>query len=210
MTRPARHLATLLAAAAVLAVTVTAAPAAQARSGAAPVTAADSVTTYPGNYTSVELLDNDSDAEGDSLKVCQNGGEHYPKITADFSKTDVSFAVKTKAKPGTYVYTYFACDGTSQTAGTVTLVVATPPKIKLRQVSNGLGKLRATSKAPFKVRIAYGTFGEESPDGYVVVPKKGSAVFTVHRTKIDWVASTMNGDFLASGHVRGILLPRAS
>ena len=40
---------------------------AQARSGAAPVTAPDTVTTYPGNLATLRPLRNDSDPEGDKL-----------------------------------------------------------------------------------------------------------------------------------------------
>jgi hypothetical protein len=208
MTRPARHLLGVLAPAALVLALLAATPAAGARGGSSPVTTSDTVTSYPGNFPTVKLLDNDSDADGDTLTVCTTGTESYPRIAADFSKTDVAFSIKSSAKPGSYSYTYFACDGTTQVAGTVTLVVAAPPRIKVRQVSNGLGKLRVTSKAPFKIRLGYGSFAEEDADGYVTVGKNGSAVFTVHRTKIDWLATTLGGEVLAAGHLRGILLPR--
>ncbi len=173
-----------------------------ARSGSAPVTAPDPVTTYPGNFDFTKVLANDSDAEGDKLKVCGLGTEKYPRIRVDFEKKYLVLEVGGKATPGTYAFTYLACDGTSQTPGTLTLVVTEPPKIKVRAVRAAHGRLRATSKAPFKVELTYGNFSKDDPEGKVIIPKRGSLVFSSRYHHVDWIARTTDGTFLTQGQVR--------
>ncbi len=174
----------------------------QARSGTAPVTAPDTVTTYAGNAVFPKVLANDSDAEGDRLTVCGLGAEKYPRIRTDFEKRYLYLEVGAKAKPGTYTFTYLACDGTAQTPGTVTLVLADPPKIKVRAVRAALGRVRATSKAPFKVELTYGNFSKDDPEGKVIIPKQGSVVFSSRYHHVDWIARTTDGTFLTRGDVR--------
>lgn len=173
-----------------------------ARSGTAPVTAPDTVTTYPGNLDFPKVLANDSDAEGDRLTVCGLGTEKYPRIRTDFEKRYLYLEVGAKAKPGTYSFTYLACDGTAQTPGSVTLVVAEPPKIKVRAVRAAHGRVRATSKAPFKVELTYGNFSKDDPEGKVIIPKRGSVVFSSRYHHVDWIARTTDGTFLTQGQVR--------
>jgi hypothetical protein len=195
MTRPLRRLSAL----AVLALASLAAAGgpASARSGTAPVTAPDRVTTYPGNFEFLKVLANDSDAEGDRLRVCALGSEKYRHIRTDPEKRTVSLDVGGKAQPGTYTFTYYACDGTAQTPGTLTLVVLEPPVIKVRHVPAGL---RAVSKAAFQVRLTYGNFSRDDPEGVVRIPRRGSVVFTSRYEHVDWIARTADGTFLDQGH----------
>jgi hypothetical protein len=174
----------------------------EARSGSAPVTAPDTVTTYPENYEFPAVLRNDSDADGDRLKICGLGPEKYGRIRADFEKRYLVLDVGGKAEPGTYTFTYYACDDTAQTPGTVTLVVAEPPKIKVRAVNAAHGRLRATSRAPFKVKLTYGDYTKDDAEGTVIIPQRGSVVFSTRYHRTDWLARTVDGTFLARGHVR--------
>ena len=197
MTRPLRRLSAIFAAVMAFVLVAAAGDQAAARSGAPPVTAPDHVTTYPGNFDFTKVLANDSDAEGDRLKVCALGPEKYRHIRADAEKRTVSLDIGGKARPGTYTFTYYACDGTARTAGTLTLVVNEPPVIKVRHVAAGL---RATSKAPFQVRLTYGNFSRDDPEGVVRIPKRGSVEFTSRYEHVDWIARTADGTFLDQGH----------
>jgi Big-like domain-containing protein len=172
-----------------------------ALSGSAPVTAPDRVTAYAGQYVFVKALANDSDPEGDKLVICGLTPQRHPRITADFDNPKVlAIGVGGRAKPGTYVFTYYACDGTSQAPGTVTLVVAEPPKIKVRAVAHAHDKVRATSNAPFVVKLTFGD-GTEDYEGLVYIPKRGSVVFTTRFPRLYWSARKTDGTLLARGYV---------
>ena len=186
------------------AVTLVAGPAgasspAGARSGTPPRTAPDAVTTYAGNFEVVRVLGNDSDVENDRLKVCALGPEKYPQIRTDVYGRKVDVTVRTKAAPGTYTFTYYACDGTAQTPGTLTLVVAEPPRIKLRPVPGRPGRVQATSDAPFKVRLTYGNFLRDDAEGIVTIPRHGSVRFSTRYHRTDWIARTVDGTQLDRG-----------
>jgi hypothetical protein len=171
--------------------------------GAAPVTAPDTVTTYAGNFVFPEVLANDTDPEGDKLKVCGLEGKH-PRIDSDFDKSSLYLEIGERAKPGTYTYTYAACDGTSSTPGAFTLVLVEPPTTTVRNVKGHPGRLRVRTEAPFKVRLTYGDFRREDAEAIVTVPRKGATTFTTQNHRLDWIARTVDGTFLSRGHVKRV------
>ena len=186
---------------------------AEARSGTAPVTAPDTVATYPGNLATIRPLRNDSDPEGDKLTICGLGPEKYPGIRVDVfdDLKDFDVQVRQKAGPGTYLLTYYACDGTSATPGTVTLTVLKPPRITVRKVPGHPGQLRLTNGASFRIRILYGDYTRDDAEGDLKMPKKSSVVVTTRYTRVDWFAfAARSGESLRSGHVRGISPARFS
>ena len=186
---------------------------AQARSGAAPVTAPDSVTTYPDNLATLRPLRNDSDAEGDKLTICGLGPEKYPGIRIDVyeDQKDYYVEVRHKVAPGTYPLTYYACDGTSSTPGTVTVTVLKPPRITVRKLADRPGQLRVTNGATFRIRFLYGDYTQDDAEGDVKIAKKSSVVISTRYTRIDWFAfAARGGEALRTGHVYGIRNPRVS
>jgi len=184
---------------------------AEARSGAAPVTAPDTVATYPGNLASLRPLRNDSDAEGDKLKICALGPEKYVGMSVDIDMNDYYLDVRRKASPGTYTFTYYACDGTSSTPGTVTLTVLKPPRITVRKLAGRPGHLRVTNGATFRIRFLYGDYTQDDAEGDVRIAKKSSVVVSTRYTRIDWFAfAARGGEALGTGHVYGIRSPRVS
>jgi hypothetical protein len=205
-----RRVRTVLSLVAALALATTAGPmgsVAEARSGAAPVTAPDTVKTYPGNLATLRPLRNDSDAEGDKLTICGLGPEKYVGITIDVFEDlkDYYVQVREKAAPGTYTFTYYACDGTSTTPGTVTLTVLKPPRITVRKLSGRPGQLRVTNGASFRIRFLYGDYTKDDAEGDLKIAKKSSVVITTRYTRIDWFAfAARGGESLRSGHVHGI------
>jgi len=183
-------------------------PAAQAVTGSPPVTTPDVGTMYPGNVVAVFPVNNDQDADNDQLTICRLGSEHYQGLEVDYLGNEFEAFSRPSVKPGSYTYTYYACDFSSLTPGTITITVAEPPHIKVKKVPGRPGKLRVTNPADFKIRVLYGSFRADSPDGNVVVKDGDSVVITVHRSRIDWVAYDRKVDvYLATGKVRNIRLP---
>ncbi|MDX6371766.1 MAG: hypothetical protein QOD98_754 [Nocardioidaceae bacterium] len=212
MTRCVRALLSVVAALGLVAAADAPGSAVAARSGAAPVTAPDAVETYPGNLASLRPLRNDSDAEGDKLTICALGPEKYRGIDTDIDAAkDYFLDVRHKAAVGTYTFTYYACDGTSMTPGTVTLTVLKPPRITVRKLAGRPGHLRVTNGASFRIRFLYGDYTKDDAEGDLKIAKKTSVVISTRYTRIDWFALTADGGFsLRSGHVHGIRHPRAS
>ena len=182
-------------------------PSAHAVTGSPPVTTPDAVTVLQGNGATVQPVNNDHDADNDMLAICRLGNEHYRGLSADFFGYDWEVFAKPSAKPGTYTFTYYACDYSYLTPGTITVTVKELPEIKVAKIGSRPGKLRVTNPSDLKVRFLWGSFKEDRPDGTLLLDKGASAVISVHRTRIDWLAMSRKGDvFLGSGHVDGIKL----
>ena len=181
--------------------------AAQAAPSTPPVTTPDTATVYQGNGTTLQPVNNDHDADNDLLTICRLGTEHYPGLSADFFGNEWSVYTKPRAKPGTYTFTYYACDYSTLTPGTISVTVEELPKVSVKKISNRPGHLRITNSAPFKIRFLYGSFKQDQPDGSLLIDKDSKVVISVHRSRIDWIASDRKGElFLGIGHVKGIKL----
>jgi Bacterial Ig domain len=181
--------------------------AAEDRSGAAPVTAPDAAETYPGNLAVLRPLRNDSDAEGDMLRICALGPEKHPGIGVDVfeDQKDYYLNVRRTVAPGTYTFTYYACDGTSSTPGTVTLTVHKRPRITVRKLAGHPGRLRVTNGAKVAIRFLYGDYTKDDAEGDVRIARKSSVVVSTRYTRIDWFAfAAKGGEELGRGHVTGI------
>jgi hypothetical protein len=186
---------------------------AEARSGAAPVTEPDSVEIYAGNLTGIRPARNDSDPEGDRLRVCALGPEWYAGLRIEVYDDQLDYYVTARrnAQPGSYTYTYYACDGTSMTPGTVTVRVLKTPRITVRKLSNRPGHLRVTNGAKFRIRFLYGDYTKDDAEGDLRIAKRSSVVISTRYTRIDWFALTADGGYtLRTGHVERIRPPRAS
>jgi len=183
-------------------------PAAQAVTGSPPVTTPDGATLFPGNVVAVFPVNNDHDADNDLLTICRLGTEHYKGLEVAFFDNELDVFSRPSVKPGTYTYTYYACDFSTLTPGTITITVAEAPHIKVKKIAGQPGRLRVTNPADFTIRFLYGSFRADRPDGNLVIKEDSSVVITVHRTRIDWVAYTRKVDvFLATGRVLNIRLP---
>ena len=210
---PRRALSALVAAAfAVLGLAaLSPAPAAHAATGSPPVTAPDYVTVLQANTAAVKPISNDHDADNDLVALCRIGTEHYRKVAVDFFGDELDVFAKPNAKPGVYTFTYYACDYNYLVPGTVTVTVEALPKIPIKKVAGRPGVLRVSNPTDFAMRFLYGSFDEDQPDGSLLIAKGATAVIKVHRSRIDWLATSRRGDvFLGTGHVSGIQLQRAA
>jgi len=115
-----------LAAAGAILVLLGTVPSAYAATGSPPVTHPDSVTIRAGEGTVIDPVDNDSDPDGDSLQVCRLGPD-LPRALSQTSIQDGDLTVVAgRHARGTYQLTYYACDASYLTAGTVTVTVKPP------------------------------------------------------------------------------------
>ena len=186
-------------------------PAARAVTGSPPITTPDAATVFQGGFTDVQPVNNDHDPDNEQLALCRLGTEHYRGLHAVFIENDWSIFAKRRAKPGTYTFTYYACDYSYLTPGTITLTVEAVPEITVKKIASKPGRLRVTNPSDFKVRFLYGSFDEDRPDGRLLLDRDSSIVITVHRTRIDWIATDRKGLlFFVSGHVDGIKLGPAA
>ncbi len=96
--------------------------AAVAATGSPPMTAPDSVTIRAGEPSQVDVTANDSDPDGDEVAVCRLGP--LPRALRDTQISNGTLYVfPTRRAHGTYRITYYACDQSYLTAGTLTLEV---------------------------------------------------------------------------------------
>jgi hypothetical protein len=194
-----------------LAVVSPAAPAANAATGGPPVTAPDAVTVLQANTVSIHPVNNDHDPDNDLLALCRLGTEQYKGLAVDFFGDELDVFAKPHARPGTYTFTYYACDYSYLVPGTVSVTVQELPKIPVKKVASRPGVLRVTNPTDMSMRFLYGSFDADEPDGSLVIAKGDTITIKVHRTRIDWIATSRQGDiFLGSGHVTGIKLHRAA
>ena len=149
---------------------------------------------FQGDFAEVQPVNNDHDPDNDQLAICRLGTEHYRGMQAIFIENDWAVFAKRKAKPGTYTFTYYACDFSYLTPGTITVTVEALPKITVQKIASKPGHLRVTNPADVKIRFLYGSFEEDRPDGNLIIDKDSSVVISVHRTRIDWIATDRKGE----------------
>jgi hypothetical protein len=190
---------------------VSPASAARAATGSPPVTAPDAATVLQANTVAIKPVSNDHDPDNDLLALCRIGTEHYKGLAVDFFGDELDVFAKPHAKPGVYTFTYYTCDYSYLVPGTISVTVQELPKIPIKKVASRPGVLRVTNPTDIAMRFLYGSFNEDQPDGSVLIASGKTVVLKVHRTRIDWIATSRRGDvFLGTGHVTGIQLKRAA
>jgi hypothetical protein len=206
-----RALPALLALAVLALALVSPASAAHAATGSPPVTAPDAATVLQANTVAIKPVSNDHDPDNDLLALCRVGTEHYKGLAVDFFGDELDVFAKPHAKPGVYTFTYYTCDYNFLVPGTISVTVQELPKIPIKKVASRPGVLRVTNPTDIAMRFLYGSFNEDQPDGSLLIASGKTVVLKVHRTRIDWIATSRRGDvFLGTGHVTGIQLNRAT
>jgi hypothetical protein len=107
---------------------------AYAATGAPPVTNPDVVQVRAGDFATADVTANDKDPDGDQLQVCRLGP--VPRAL-EAAVADGQLVLVTSLRAhGTYTLTYYACDDSYLTAGTVTVVVGPPrPSFDIQPVA---------------------------------------------------------------------------
>jgi hypothetical protein len=189
---------------------VSSTPGAQAVTGSPPVTAPDSVTVYQGNIATLEPINNDHDPDNDQLALCRLEPRQVHGLVVVNVGNEIAILAKPGVKPGAYTLTYYACDFSYLTPGTITVTVVRLPKISVQRIPSNPGHLRVTNPSDLKIRFLYGSPREKRPDGTVAIDKESRVVIPVHRTRIFWIAFSRKAGLIGQGHVDGIVLDRAA
>ena len=185
----------LTALAAVAALLLTA-PAAHAATGSPPVTHPDTVTIHAGDGALIDPADNDSDPDGDSLQVCRLGPDVPRALSQSFVQGGGLVVSANRRARGTYTLTYYVCDSSYLTAGTITVHVGPParPSTSSRSVTRrpaGCGSSTPTSSGPSTAsggrwaRRRRRPLGEEKTEGKVNVKPRSSVVIRVHEANVE-------------------------
>jgi hypothetical protein len=238
--RRALHLAALTTASAVVTTTLglgAFAPA-MADDSAAPVTGDDVVTVEArsgefGGVTLIDVLANDSAADGEVLEICRVQAPERGLSVAE-AAPDGSFTIDTPNasyssgvsggsvdegareqlvvlswanRAGTYQLTYWACDTEHLTPATVTVTVTRTPELTVRKVDRP-GRLRFTNPGTSRAVVFYGGLEQDRPDGRVRLAPGTHTTRRVERRAVRWIAfAARTGQLLGEGIVRGIRLP---
>jgi hypothetical protein len=177
-----------LTALAAVAALVLAAPAAHAATGSPPVTHPDEVTLHAGEGVMIDAADNDGDPDGDALQVCRIGPDVPRVLSHSFVEDGDLVVVASRRARGTYTLTYYVCDSSYLTPGTVTVHVKPPaPGLEVIPIGDAPpGRLRI--KNTFKHRTfhcTWGPLGEKLTEGKTTVRPRSSVVIRVHEANVD-------------------------
>ena len=149
--------------------------------GSAPVTRPDTVKLRAQAEGVFDLAANDTDPDGDEVRVCRVG-DLPRQLHAEVVEGQLGIVALT-TRPGTYTFTYYACDTGYLTPGTVTVKVGPPaPTLEILPTKQR-GKLRIVNT--FKGQTfrcewrAEDADPDSAPDGAVTVRPQSSVVITV-------------------------------
>ena len=175
-----------------------------AATGSPPVTQDDHVSLVAGDVVKASLLANDSDPDGDDLAICRI--RNVPRALLVENAGGGVFLGATR--PGTYTFTYYACDFSYLTPATVTVTVKPAPKMYLVvRKSTHAGMVRVGNRSDFRVHFAFGAYKRNKPDAEITVRAHTSRLVPVRRTSLIWVAFSDRYDTFRVGVIRGIALP---
>lgn len=189
-----------------------------------------------GGATTIDVLANDSAADGSVLEICRvqppesglSAAEVSPDGDYSIEIPHAGFSVSNAGgspdegareqlvvmswanRAGTYQLTYWACDSEHLTPATVTVTVTESPEVTVRKVDRP-GRLRFTNPRTTSVVVMYGGVRGGRPDGRVRLAPGAHTTERVQRRAIRWMAySARTGEPLSEGVVRGIRLSGSS
>jgi hypothetical protein len=174
-----------------LALGLVAAPA-YAATGSAPVTAPDAVTVRAGDPDELDVTANDSDPDGDELQVCRIGSAPRA-LRATVSDGRLSVLPRRTAR-GTYSLTYYACDTSYLTPGTVTVRVRPPgPALTVTALTRLPGKVRIVNTYPHRTfHCEWRRLGSDRVEGRVTVEPRSRVVVRVQEPDVEFECTSGN------------------
>lgn len=210
-----RRLGALVSGVTILCVAGTLSPTLPAAHAAAPVATADSLTIRADSLRVLDVLGNDTDADGDDLEICRV--EDVPDellVMEGGSERDESTEVLgiVGLTPGSYTFTYYACDLETLSPATVTVTVKPARKltfkVRVTKLPEQPGKVAIRNLGQLGLRVMWGSWEERRPDGAVRVRPGQRQVISVRRRSIKWLAVSPRTGRSDVGSVRGIKLPK--
>jgi hypothetical protein len=160
---------------------------AYAATGSPPVTTPDHVTLRAGEGIEVDVTANDKDPDGDQLEVCRLGD--VPRALGPSFVQDGRLLVAANRRAhGTYTLTYYACDDSYLSAGTLTVDVR-PPRPTLEIVPVGTappGRIRLVNTYKNQTfHCQWAPLGSEQVGGKATVRPRQTVVITVHEAQLE-------------------------
>jgi hypothetical protein len=151
------------------------------------------------------VLANDSDAAGGSdLAVCRytlpDGSPLSVSIVDD--QLRVTSPIQTAA--GTYDVTYYACNYTYLTAGTLHVTIKAVPAVTGSKVAGRPGHVRFTNPGDQAVKVTYAAPSGNGPQGHLSLPAFRSVIVTVTKKTVVFVAVRKAGGIIGYGTITGI------
>jgi hypothetical protein len=185
------HRLTLLAAGAV-ATLVLASQAAYGATGSPPVTHPDTVTMHAGEGVQVDLTDNDGDPEGDSLAVCRLGTDVPKKLSHSFIADGDLVLLASRSAHGTYSFTYYACDASYLSPGTVTVTVEPPaPTLEVIPIGAQPGRMKIVNTYDRRTfACEWRPEDQKKAEGHATVKPHSTVVVRVHETRVEFTCTS--------------------
>jgi hypothetical protein len=186
---------------------VLASPAAYAATGSPPVTTPDHVTMRAGEGSVVDVTANDSDPDGDQLEVCRVGP--FPRAVAAFVQDGELIVLPSRRAHGTYTLTYYACDDSYLTAGTLTVKVRPPaPTLDIIPVGDAPpGRIRLVNTYRHQTfHCQWQGLDSDKVEGKATVKPHSTVVIQVHEAQLEIDCSSpragVSAIFTVSGPAR--------
>jgi hypothetical protein len=180
-------------------------PTAYAATGSPPVTTPDSVTMRAGEGSVVDVTSNDSDPDGDQLDVCRVGPSSRA-LGAQVQGGDL-VVLPSRHAHGTYTLTYYACDDSYLTAGTLTVKVRPPaPTLEMIPVGNAPpGRIRLVNTYKHQAfHCQWQGLESDKVDGTATVQPHSTVVIEVHEAEFMIDCTSPRAGFSAVFTQRGL------
>ena len=188
------HRLRLLATAAALALALAASPS-YAASASPPVTVADQVTLRLNEEIVVDAAANDTDADGDRVQVCRLGA--LPRqLASTYIHDGQVVLVADSVASAPLVITYYACDTSNLTPGTLTVQILRQPASVAFRVLTKPDRVKIANRYTQRVfRCRWRTFGSPEVEGRVRVGPGAAEVVRVRRryVQVNCVSRDDNG-----------------
>ena len=150
------------------------------------MTAPDRVTLHAGEGDRVDVIANDSDPDGEQLEVCRLGALHRALRESTVQDGELVVIAHRKAL-GTYTVTYYACDSSYLTAGTLTVKVTPPaPTLDIVAVEGAPpGRVRLVNTYKHKTfHCRWMPLDSDRIEGKVTVPPSSTVVIRVKTAEL--------------------------
>ena len=194
------------AAAATLAV-VLVAPASAKDDTPLPVAVDDTVSLYPGQTRSVDVLANDSSPSGRDLHVCRfpqpDLDGPFPNVMAFPGDDDTVEVMTMPLATKDTTFEYFVCDDTHLVPATLTVHIKEVEPIVVAKTARPR-QLRVTNPNDARIVFRWGHRNASRPDGRVSVPAGGTELGRVTSKRIFWLATIGRHGYAGDGRVTGI------
>jgi hypothetical protein len=182
----------------------------------APVVVDDTVSLYPGQVATIDVLENDFSPSGQDLALCRFPdpdltGENLPSVLAMQDKQTGPGAVTVLALPVRAKDTtidYFVCDHTHLTPAVLTVDIKDVAPVVVSKTGTP-GRLKVTNTNAASVVWKYGSSTARHADGKLTIPAGGTRFVRVQRRAIVWIAMIGHGGVADHGRVTNIALPHA-